>query len=131
MRLSNAQVRDVLHQMEAKVVPADHPVVPKLEAIFGLHTFFIREEGLHVVERGEVQSPAEGEPAFVVKVAHWTDEQHSALEPQPAEIAGAVNIGPEIADLPYVDPATGAPDPERGEQDPLAGHGRPRRGKKH
>ena len=130
MRLSNAQVRDVLHQMKAKVVPADHPVVPQLEAIFGLHTFFLRDEGLHVVERGEVQPP-EGEPALVVKIANWTDPQHTALEPQPAEIAGAVDIGPEMADLPYVDPETGEPDPDRGEQDPLAGHGRQRRGQKH
>ena len=130
MRLSNAQVRDVLHQMKAKVVPADHPVVPQLEAIFGLHTFFLRDEGLHVVERGEVQPP-EGEAALVVKIAQWTDPQHTALEPLPAEIAGAVDIGPEMADLPYVDPETGEPDPDRGEQDPLAGHGRHRRGQKH
>ena len=129
MRLSNAQVRDVLHQMEAKVVPADHPSVRQLEAIFGLHTFFIREEGLHVIERGEIPSP-DGDPAYVVKVAHWIDPKHTALEPQPAEVAGSVDIGPKLADLRYVDPETGEPDPVEGEQDPLAGHGRKRRGEK-
>ena len=129
MRLSNAQVRDVLHQMKGTVLPAEHPAVPQLEAIFGPHTFFLREEGLHVVERGEIPSPG-GEPALIVKVAHWTDPNHTALEPQPAELTGAVDIGPEIADLPYVDPETGETSPDEGEQDPLAGHARRRRGKK-
>ena len=128
MRLSNAQVRDVLHQMEATVVPADHPVVSKLEAVFGLHTFFLRDEGLHVVERGEVPLP-EGEPAFVVKIAHWADRDHTELQPQPAEVAGAVDIGPEITDLRYLDPETGEPDTDGGEQDLFAGHRRRGRGK--
>ena len=123
MRLSNAQVRDVLHQVDARVLAADHPVVPQLEAIFGLHTFFLQEEGLLVVERGEIPSP-EGDPAFVVKVAHWADPAHTSLEPQPAEVAGAVDIGPAIADLPFVDPETCEADPDEGEQDLWAGHGR-------
>jgi len=116
MRLSNAQVRDVLNQTEARVVPQDHPVVPQLEQVFGLHTFFLKREGLHVIERGELPSPEGEDPAFLVKVAGWADEAHTNLVPQRAEVAGAVDIGPEIADLPAVDP-------EGEEQDPLAGHG--------
>jgi hypothetical protein len=122
MRLSNAQVRDVLKQMKAQVVPADHPIVPQLEQVFGLHTFFLRPEGLHVVERGDIPAP-EGDPAFVVKIADWADAQHKVLAPQRYEIAGAIDIGPEIADLPTVDPETGEIDGNADAQDPLAGHG--------
>ena len=123
MRLSNVQVRDVLNQMQARVVPADHPLVPQLEQIFGPHTFFLKEEGLHVVERGGTPSP-EGDPAFVVKVANWADEKHTTLAPQRFEVAAAIDIGPEIADLPGIDPETGEIDADAEEQDLLAGHGR-------
>jgi hypothetical protein len=122
MRLSNAQVRDVLRQMNAQLVPADHPIVPQLEQVFGLHTFFLKPEGLHVVERGETPAP-DSDPAFVVKIADWTDETHKVLAPQRYEVAGAIDIGPEIADLPGIDPKTGEIDPNADEQDPLAGHG--------
>lgn len=122
MRLSNAQVRDALRQMNAQLVPSDHPIVPQLEQVFGLHTFFLKPEGLHVVERGGLPSP-DGDPAFLVKIADWADDRHTLLAPQRYEVAGAIDIGPEIADLPGVDPDTGEPDPDAEEQDPLAGHG--------
>jgi hypothetical protein len=132
MRLSNAQVRDVLRQMKAEVVPADHPIVPQLEQVFGLHTFFLKPEGLHVVDRGDMPAP-EGDAAFVVKVANWADERHKVLAPQRYEVAGAVDLGPEIADLPGIDPETGEIDRDAEEQDLLAGHGRGKgiRGRSH
>jgi hypothetical protein len=119
MRLSNAQVQDVVRQTKARVVPPNHPIVPQLEQVFGLHTFFLKPEGLHVVERGGLPSP-EGDPAFIVKVADWADERHTLLAPQRYEVAGAIDIGPELADLPRIDPDTD-------ERDPMAGHGRRRR----
>jgi hypothetical protein len=119
MRLSNLQVRDVLKQMPAEVLPSDHPIVPQLEQVFGFHTFFLKGDGLHVVERGSSEPP-QGETAFVVKVADWANEEHTVLAPKRYEVAGTIDIGPEIADLPHA-----GPDVE--EQDPMAGHGRKRR----
>jgi hypothetical protein len=100
MRLSNAQVRDVLEQIDgAAVVPSDNPVAHQLEMVFGPHTFFLGHDGLHVVERGDMPSP-EGDAAFVVTVAGWADDKHTRLAPHRAEVAKAVDIGPATADLP-------------------------------
>jgi hypothetical protein len=115
MRLSHAQVRDVLHQMDdTVVVPPENPAIPQLESAFGPHTFFLGQGGLHVVERGNMPEPA-GETAFIVKIANWVDPTHTRLEPSRPEVAKAVDIGPKLADLPL--------DGESEEQDLLAGHG--------
>jgi hypothetical protein len=115
MRLSNAQVRDVLQQMDdAVVVAAENPAVPQLESAFGPHTFFVGDGGLHVVERGNVPEPT-SETAFVVKIADWIDGSHTRLAPSRPEVAKAVDIGPRLADLPV--------DEDSDEQDLFAGHG--------
>jgi hypothetical protein len=116
MRLSNAQVRDVLGQVDdAVVVPPESPAVPQLESVFGLHTFFLRQSGLHVVERGEAPAPA-SETAFVVRVADWADDRHTRLAPSRPQVSKSVDIGPKLADLPCTEP-------ESDEQDLLGGHG--------
>lgn len=116
MRLSNAQVRDVLHQLDdAVVIPHENPAQPQLESVFGLHTFFLRQTGLHVVERGETAAPS-SETAFIVRVADWVDQGHTRLAPSRPQVAKTVDIGPKLADLP-------ATDPDSEEQDLLAGHG--------
>src|SRR5262249_34026592 len=53
----------------------------------------------------------------------WDDGTGTKLVPQRAEVAGTVDIGPEMADLPAVDPETGEIEREGDELDPLAGHG--------
>ena len=92
MKLKDAQVDQVLDQLAAEVIPDDHPTVPQLESVFGPHTFFIGTEGLHVVERG---GDADGARAtYLVKVAHWADDQKTSLIPQDAEVTDTVEIGP-------------------------------------
>lgn len=98
MKLSNVQVKDILNQMETQVIPSDHPSVPQLERTFGVHTFFLGRDGLHVVERGELDA-AGSEKAFVVKVASWADDSKNKLVPHPGTVAQAVDIGPASADL--------------------------------
>jgi len=93
MKLSTRQVKEVLNQLEAQVIPADHPAVPQLEASFGAHTFFLGSEGLHVVERSNSNGSGE-QGATVVKVASWADNQKTSLRPQEAEHAGSIDIGP-------------------------------------
>jgi hypothetical protein len=36
-----------------QVIPDDHPMVPKLNELFGDHTFFLNSDGLNVVEPNE------------------------------------------------------------------------------
>ena len=93
MKLRENQVEQVLDQLPAEVIPDDHPTVAQLETVFGPHTFFIGSEGLHVVERGG--GDAGGEQAtYLVKVAHWADDQKTSLIPQDAEVTDMVEIGP-------------------------------------
>ncbi len=53
MKLSSAQVEHTLTQFEAHVIPEDHPLVQKLNELFGDHTFFLDGNGLNVVEPNE------------------------------------------------------------------------------
>lgn len=98
MKLTNIQVKDILKQMETQVIPSNHPAIPQLERAFGAHTFFLGTEGLHVIERGEVDA-ASAEKAYAMKVASWSDDSKTKLVPHPCTVAQAVDIGPGSADL--------------------------------
>lgn len=88
MKLNSAQVEQTLAQFEAEVISDDHPLVPKLNELFGEHTFFLDGNGLNVVEPND--STHAGAPAgTVVNVASWSDAQLTSLtphEPEPTEV---------------------------------------------
>jgi hypothetical protein len=88
MKLNSAQVEHTLMQFEAQVISEDHPLVPKLNELFGDHTFFLDGNGLNVIEPNE--STEAGPPAgTVVNVANWSDAQLTSLtphEPEPTEL---------------------------------------------
>jgi len=88
MKLNSAQLEQTLSQFEAQAIPDDHPLVPKLNELFGDHTFFLDSNGLNVVEANE--STNAGAPAgTVVNVASWSDAQLTSLmphEPEPTEV---------------------------------------------
>jgi hypothetical protein len=44
MKLNSAQVEHTLSQFEAQVIPDAHPMIPKLNELFGDHTFFLNSE---------------------------------------------------------------------------------------
>src|SRR5689334_14863256 len=50
MKLTSAQVAQALTQLEASVVPDDHPMITKLNGIFGEHTYFLDAAGLTIIE---------------------------------------------------------------------------------
>ena len=52
MKLNSAQVEQTLTQFEARVIADDHPLVPRLNELFGDHMFFL-DGGLSVVEPNE------------------------------------------------------------------------------
>ena len=99
MKLTSAQVDQVLDQFDGEVIPSDNPSVPELEATFGPHTFFVATEGLHLVERSDA-SNSRKHPAYVVRVAGWWDDEKTSLLPLDPEVVVAVDLGAESgADL--------------------------------
>ncbi len=88
MKLNSAQVERTLTQFKAQVIPEDHPLVPKLNELFGDHTFFLDGNGLNVVEPNE-STETGASAGTVVNLANWSDGQLTGLaphEPEPTEI---------------------------------------------
>ena len=50
MKLNATQVKRTLSQLDAEVLPDNHPAVPQLNTLFGDHTFFLDSKGLNIVE---------------------------------------------------------------------------------
>jgi hypothetical protein len=84
MKLNSSQIEQTLHQFEAEAIPAEHPVVPNLERLFGEHTYFLDNNGLNIVEPvdSERQGAARG---VIVNLASWVDGQASSLQPHEPE----------------------------------------------
>jgi hypothetical protein len=76
MKLNSAQLERTLNQFEAEAIPDDHPLIQRLNDLFGEHTFLLDRHGLNIVEPVE---PA-GESAMVVNLADWSGEGRSGLE---------------------------------------------------
>lgn len=80
MKLNATQVNQALMQMNAQVLPDDHPAVGKLNELFGHHTFFVDESGLKVLES----------TGSVVSLADWTDGASGTLKPHTPAPTGEV-----------------------------------------
>jgi hypothetical protein len=88
MKLTSAQVERTLRQFEGEVIPDDHPVVPRLNNLFGEHTFFLDQNGLNIVEPANVAGMGTWS-AEVVNLASWSDVSPSGLElhePEPTDV---------------------------------------------
>ena len=84
MKMTAAQIEQTLHQLDAEAIPEEHPVMAKLERLFGDHTYFLDNNGLNIVE------PVEGEEddrlrGVVVNLAYWTDTNAGSLRPHNPE----------------------------------------------
>ena len=85
MKLDAAQVKQTMSQLDAQVLPEDHPAVPQLNNMFGDHTFFIDQSGLKVLE--PVDSP-DGQTGEVFSLADWGDAELTKLKPHEPEATG-------------------------------------------
>ena len=100
MKLSSSRVQQTLNQFDAQAIPDSHPAVPRLNHLFGEHTFFLDGDGLSIVEPAEpVQAGAQ--TAKVVKLASWKDAEKTALsahDPEPTNVIIALKsdngVGP-------------------------------------
>jgi hypothetical protein len=90
MRLTSTQVKRTLSQFEAQAIPDDDPVVPRLNGLFGDHTFFLDTGGLKVLEPNETETDAQtGE---VISLADWSDATLTSLRPHEPQFTGVVVV---------------------------------------
>lgn len=95
MKLNATQVKQTLTQMDAHVLPDNHPVVTQLTSMFGDHTFFLDDRGLNVLEPAE--TPEQGmETGEVLNLADWTDASLTSLTPHEPESTGTIVVFREI-----------------------------------
>jgi hypothetical protein len=94
MRLNALQVKQTLSQMNAQVLPEDHPAVDKLCDIFGDHTFFLDDAGLKVLEptKSAGATETEAQTGEVVSLADWNDASLTSLTPHEPELTGEVIV---------------------------------------
>ena len=92
MRLSATQVEMAESQLHAEAIPEDHPLIPKLNEMFGEHTYFLDNRGLSVVEQAAQDSstPSADGKAVVVNLANWTDSNPPKLEAHEPELTDSV-----------------------------------------
>ncbi len=90
MKLNSTQVEQTLSQLDAQVLPDDHPAATQLTNVFGNHTFFVDMSGLKVLEPtdAEMQTKA-GE---VVSLADWSDATLTSLVPHAPELTGKIIV---------------------------------------
>jgi hypothetical protein len=69
MKLSSEKLDSVLEQIDAEVIPDDHPSLPKLRELFGDHTFFVDDSGLTIIQPLDQHRQTGG----LVKIARWDD----------------------------------------------------------
>jgi hypothetical protein len=91
MKLNSTQVKQTLGQMNAHVLPDDHPAVTQLTDVFGDHTFFLDEGGLKVLEPNETPEE-ELQSGEVLSLADWTDATLTSLKPHAPEPTGTIVV---------------------------------------
>ena len=91
MKLNATQLKQTLNQMDAQVLPDDHPAVGQLVELFGDHTFFLDESGLKVLESTE-PTETEARTGSVVSLAGWNDGKFSSLKPHEPAPTGDVVV---------------------------------------
>lgn len=108
MKLSTHQIEAVKQEIGADPIEDANPAMTPLRETFGDHTFYVGSEGLFVLE--PVDTPAEeqaapppegapAEPAQLVLIAGWANEEKNALQPVPAQATTTV-IDLAAADAP-------------------------------
>ena len=77
MKLTSAQIERTLSQFEAEAIPDSHPALPRLNELFGDHTFFLDSKGLNIVEPTAEPTGGRTQVARVVNLANWSDARYS------------------------------------------------------
>lgn len=89
MKLSGEQVGTIRTGVGAEPIPETHTVMSDLVSVFGEHTFYLDQSGL-VIWEWLYGPEAEKQPVVAVKVAGWSDETKTTLEPHEPEVTDTV-----------------------------------------
>ena len=79
MKLTGAELQSVERQLGVEAIPDDNPAMPKLQEVFGDHSFFVDAAGLNVVE----PTPTNEAEGAVLKVASWAEDGQSLQVHEP------------------------------------------------
>ena len=92
MRLNDMQVKQTLNQIDAQVLPDNHPVAAQLSDMFGDHTFFLDQSGLKVLEPTDSATAVTTDVGAgeVVSLADWSDATLTSLMPHAPETTGTI-----------------------------------------
>lgn len=90
MRLTSAQIETAASQFEAQPIPQDNRLLAELSDIFGEHTYFLDNNGLHIVEELAEPDQAGASVGRVVKVASWTNADQTTLATHPPELTDVI-----------------------------------------
>jgi len=91
MKLNSEQVKRTMMQMEAEVLPDDHPAIARLNSVFGDHTYFVDRSGLKVLEPADTRD-IEGQTGEIVSLAEWSDASLTSLRPHEPEPTGVIVV---------------------------------------
>jgi hypothetical protein len=91
MKLNSAQVKQTMRQLDAQVLPDEHPAMAQLNSMFGEHTFFVDESGLKILEPTP-SLEAEREIGEVVSLADWGDSELTRLRAHDPEPTGEIVV---------------------------------------
>lgn len=94
MKMNTAQIERTLtklntEELDAQTIPAEHPMMPQLERMFGDHTYFLDRQGLSIVEPLEAGEP-DNNLGVVVNLASWVDSSGDSLKPHRPELTSLV-----------------------------------------
>lgn len=98
MRLTFEQAMHVADQLQGQAIPEEHPNTPQLREAIGDHTFFLNNDGLHIVEPN-AEAPSE-EEGSAVRIASWSRDQEGQLflhEPEATQAVSLKPSGPDVA----------------------------------
>ena len=97
MKLSTTRIQRTLHQLEDQtafqetlLIGEDSPLKPKLNELYGDHTFFLNSKGIHIVEPAETRSSAP--TGKVIKLATWKDNKRTALTPHSPQTTDVIVV---------------------------------------
>jgi hypothetical protein len=80
MMLTEEQVAAIKRQLDIEALEESNPSMDMLRKQFGEHTFYVGEDGLYMFEGLDAPSHP-GQPANMVQVGAWTDENRNAMKP--------------------------------------------------
>lgn len=84
MKLNLRQIASVKQELGVDPIEEKNPAMEALRDTFGDHTFYVGTDGLFVIEPANDPTHS-GEPAHLVLVGAWADEQRTALQPVPRQ----------------------------------------------